>query len=160
MALTTASINGAITWTQTKANTGFLETIQGMDSLSISLAPSLTGASAANVVYAEQRTLTASTSQTYDLQSLTDLLAQSLVMTRAFAIAISCSAGQVTLEQGASNPLTWPLSGTAPALVIQSGAFVVVGQTNAQTVSGSAKTLKVTAGGSGGTYKIVILGGQ
>jgi len=160
MALTTASVNGAITWTQTKANTGFLETIQGMDSLSVSLAPALSGVSAANVVYAEQRTLAASASQTYDLQSLTDFLAQSLVMTRAFAIAISCSEGQVSFGQGASNPLTWPLSGTAPALVIPAGGFMIVGQSTAQAVSGSAKTLKVTAGGSGGTYKIVILGGQ
>lgn len=160
MALTTAGVNGSISWIQTKTNTGFSNTIQGLDSISASVSPSLTGATPANVVYAEERTLSASASQTYDLQSLTDFLSQSLVMTRAFAIAISCSAGQVTLEQGASNPLTWPLSGTAPAMVVPSGGFFVFGQSTAQTVSASVKTLKVTAGGSGGTYKIAILGGQ
>jgi len=160
MALTLASVSGNLSWTQSKTNTGFQDTIQGIDSLSGTVAPSLTGATPANVVYAEQRTLSASASQTYDLQSLTDFLAQSLVMTRAYAIAISCSAGQVTLEQGASNPLTWPLSGTAPAMVVTSGGFFVFGQSTAQTVSASVKTLKVTAGGSGGTYKIAILGGQ
>lgn len=160
MALTTAGVNGSISWIQTKTNTGFSNTIQGLDSISASVSPSLTGATPANVVYAEERTLSASASQTYDLQSLTDFLSQSLVMTRAFAIAISCSAGQVTLEQGASNPLTWPLSGTAPAMVVTSGGFFVFGQSTAQTVSASVKTLKVTAGGSGGTYKIAILGGQ
>ena len=160
MALTTAGVNGSISWIQTKTNTGFSNTIQGLDSISASVSPSLTGATPANVVYAEERTLSASASQTYDLQSLTDFLSQSLVMTRAFAIAISCSAGQVTLEQGTSNPLTWPLSGTAPAMVVPSGGFFVFGQSTAQTVSASVKTLKVTAGGSGGTYKIAILGGQ
>lgn len=160
MALTTAGVNGSISWIQTKTNTGFSNTIQGLDSISASVSPALTGATPANVVYAEERTLSASASQTYDLQSLTDFLAQSLVMTRAYAIAISCSAGQVTLEQGASNPLTWPLSGTAPAMVVPSGGFFVFGQATAQTVSASVKTLKVTAGGSGGTYKIAILGGQ
>jgi hypothetical protein len=160
MALTTAGVNGSISWIQTKTNTGFSNTIQGLDSISASVSPALTGATPANVVYAEERTLSASASQTYDLQSLTDFLSQSLVMTRAYAIAISCSAGQVTLEQGASNPLTWPLSGTAPAMVVTSGGFFVFGQSTAQTVSASVKTLKVTAGGSGGTYKIAILGGQ
>jgi hypothetical protein len=160
MALTTAGVNGSISWIQTKTNTGFSNTIQGLDSISASVSPSLTGATPANVVYAEERTLSASASQTYDLQSLTDFLSQSLVMTRTYAIAISCSAGQVTLEQGASNPLTWPLSGTAPAMVVPSGGFFVFGQSTAQTVSASVKTLKVTAGGSGGTYKIAILGGQ
>lgn len=160
MALTTAGVNGSISWIQTKTNTGFSNTIQGLDSISASVSPALTGATPANVVYAEERTLSASASQTYDLQSLTDFLSQSLVMTRAFAIAISCSAGQVTLEQGTSNPLTWPLSGTAPAMVVPSGGFFVFGQSTAQTVSASVKTLKVTAGGSGGTYKIAILGGQ
>ena len=160
MALTTAGVNGSISWIQTKTNTGFSNTIQGLDSISASVSPSLTGATPANVVYAEERTLSASASQTYDLQSLTDFLSQSLVMTRAFAIAISCSDGQVTLQQGTSNPLTWPLSGTAPAMVVPSGGFFVFGQSTAQTVSASVKTLKVTAGGSGGTYKIAILGGQ
>jgi len=160
MALTTAGVNGSISWIQTKTNTGFSNTIQGLDSISASVSPALTGATPANVVYAEERTLSASASQTYDLQSLTDFLSQSLVMTRTYAIAISCSAGQVTLEQGASNPLTWPLSGTAPAMVVPSGGFFVFGQSTAQTVSASVKTLKVTAGGSGGTYKIAILGGQ
>lgn len=160
MAITTISVNGGISWIQSKTNTGFANTIQGLDSLSASVSPSLTGATPANVVFAEERTLSASSSQSYDLQSMTDFLAQSLTMTRAYAIAISCSAGQVTLEQGASNPLTWPLSGTAPALVVPVNGFFVFGQTTAQTVSGSVKTLKVTAGGSGATYKIAILGGQ
>lgn len=160
MALSTASVTGSLSWTQSKTNSGFASTVQGLDSLSASVAPTLTGATPANVVFAEQRTLTASASQTYDLQSMTDFLSQSLVMVRAYAIMISCSAGQVTLEQGASNPLTWPLSGTAPAMVVPANAFFIFGQTTAQAVSGSAKTLKVTAGGSGATYKITILGGQ
>lgn len=160
MSLTTAGVNGSISWIQTKTNSGFSNTIQGLDSISSSVSPSLTGATPANVVFAEERILTASASQTYDLQSMTDFLAQSLVMVRAFAISISCSDGQVTLENGASNPLTWPLSGTAPAMVIPSGGFFTFGQSSAKTVSASVKTLKVTAGGSGGTYKIAILGGQ
>lgn len=160
MALSTISVNGGISWIQTKTNTGFANTIQGLDSLSASVSPVLTGATPANVVFAEERILAAAASQTYDLQSMTDFLAQSLVMTRAYAIAISCSVGQVTLQQGTSNPLTWPLSGTAPALIVPASGFFVFGQTTAQTVSASVKTLKVTAGGAGATYRIAILGGQ
>ena len=160
MALSLASVTGNLSWTQTKTNTGFQDSIQGLDAVSASASPAITGATPANVVYAEQRTLTAAGTQTYDLQSLTDFLNQSLTMTRAFAIAISCSSGQVTLQQGATNPLTWPLSGTAPALIVTSGSFFILGQTTAQAVSGSVKTLKITAGGSGATYKIAILGGQ
>lgn len=160
MALNSASVIGSLSWTQSKTNSGFANTVQGMDSIAASVSPSLTGATPANVIFAEQRTLTAAGTQTYDLQSMTDFLNQSLVMTRAYAIMISCSAGQVTLQQGASNPLAWPLSGTAPALVVPANGFFVLGQTTAQAVSGSAKTIKVTAGGSGATYKITILGGQ
>jgi hypothetical protein len=160
MSLSLASISGNVSWTQEKSNTGFQNTIQGIDSLSASVSPAITGAGSANVVYAEQRTLAAAGTQTYDLQSMTDFLNQALTMTGVFSIAISCSAGQVTLQQGASNPLAWPLSGTTPAMVIPSGAFMLFGQTTAQAVSGSAKTLKITAGGSGATYKIAILGGQ
>ena len=69
MALTLASVSGNLSWTQSKTNTGFQDTIQGIDSLSGTVAPSLTGATPANVVYAEQRTLSASASQTYDLLS-------------------------------------------------------------------------------------------
>ena len=160
MSLSLASISGNLSWTQAKSNTGFQDTIQGIDSLSASVSPAITGSGSANVVFAEQRTLAAAGTQTYDLQSMTDFLNQSVTMTGAFAISISCSAGQVTLQQGATNPLAWPLSGTAPAMIIPSGAFVLFGQATAQTVSGSAKTLKITAGGSGATYKIAILGGQ
>ena len=160
MSLSLASVTGNLSWTQAKSNTGFQDTIQGIDSISASVSPSITGAGAANVVYAEQRTLSAAGTQTYDLQSVTDFLNQSVTMTSAFAIAISCSAGQVTLQQGTSNPLAWPLSGTAPALIVPSGSFMIFGQSTAQAVSGSAKTLKITAGGSGATYKIAILGGQ
>jgi len=44
--------------------------------------------------------------------------------------------------------------------VITSGGFFVFGQSTSKAVSASVKTIKVTAGGSGGTYKIAILGGQ
>lgn len=160
MSLTAASVTSQLTWTQNKTNSGFNDTIQGMDSLSSQASPAITGATPSNAVYAEQRTLAAAGTQTYNLQSMTDFLGNALVLTRAYAISISVSAGSLTLSQGATNPLTWPLSGTAPAMVIPTGGFFTMGQITAQAVSGSVKNLLVTAGGSGATYKIAILGGQ
>ena len=86
MALSLASVTGNLSWQQNKTNTGFQDSIQGLDAVSASASPAITGATPANVVYAEQRTLTAAGTQTYDLQSLTDFLNQSLTMTLTWTL--------------------------------------------------------------------------
>ncbi|NBW14043.1 MAG: hypothetical protein EBR82_39200, partial [Caulobacteraceae bacterium] len=64
-------------------------------------------------------------------------------------------------EPGASNGLTWFLSGTTPAVTVQAGGFFLIGDGTYGTVSGSAKNIKITnVGAVSGTYEIALIGGQ
>jgi hypothetical protein len=63
---------------------------------------------------------------------------------------------------GATNGLTWFLGGTSPTLTVKAGGFFLVGDGSAFTVSGSAKTIKITnaSGAASGTYELALIGGQ
>lgn len=163
----TATINSASTslnmaWSQQKSTTGFTAVSQGPDSISLSVSPSLTGVSPMNIVFSETRTLAAAGSKTYDLTtagSLYDLIGQPLNLARVFAIGIYSTSGTVVLSPGASNGLEWFMGGTSPTITITEGAGFLFTSPTPSTVDGTNKTLTVTSS-AGGTYKIVIYGGQ
>lgn len=160
MALNTASTLLSLSWSQQKAITGFSPVTQSNDSLSLSVAPSLTGATPANIVFAEQRTLAAAGSYTYDMTTgLTDFLGTAINLSRIFAIAVTSTSGIVVYQPGATNGLEWFLGGTSPTITIPAGAGFVFTNPVHQAISGTDKTITLSSS-AGATYKIAFFGGQ
>lgn len=160
MALNSASALFSLSWDQQKTLTGFNVLGQGPDALSLSVSPALTGATPANIVFAEQRTLSAGGSYTYDLSTgLTDFLGTAINLSRIFAIAVTSSSGTVVYAPGASNGLEWFLGGTTPTISIPAGAGFIFTNPTHQTVSGTDKTISLSSS-AGATYKIAFIGGQ
>lgn len=158
MSVDISTVVGQITWTQSKTNTGYAKTKQGPDQLSVSLTPDTT---TYNRIYSTTGTLAASASVTIDLQSVTDLLGQSLTLTKIIAIQMSATDSTMKYEPGASNGLSWFLSGTSPAISVRAGGFFLVGDGTFGVVSGSAKTITITnTGAVSGTYELALIGGQ
>lgn len=160
MALNTANTILSLSWDQQKTLTGFNVLGQGPDAVSLSVAPALTGANPANIVFAEQRTLAASGSYTYDLSTgLSDFLGTSIALARIFSVIVTCSSGTVVFAPGATNGLEWFLGGTSPTITIPAGAGFLFTTPTHQAVSGTDKTITLSSS-AGATYKIAFLGGQ
>jgi hypothetical protein len=160
MALTSASTRLAISWEQYKTITGFNNLQQGPDSVALSVSPALTGGSACNIVYFEQRTLAAAGSYVYDFSTgLTDANGTAINLSRIFAVAVSSTSGITLYEPDATNGLEWFLSGTSPVVTIPAGAGFIFTTPTAQTVDGTNKRIKLSST-AGSTYKIAFLGGQ
>lgn len=158
MSLTSGSalIRASLSWEQSSTNTGFNSTTQKGD-VSVSLAPST---STYNEVFAASYTLAAAGTQTVDLYSITNLLNQSKTITKLIGLIIKATAtvtgGVLKLENGASNPLLWPLaSGDALSVTVgTAGAVLLFAQGTTHTVSNTAKTLLLT---NTGTQTITVL---
>ncbi len=153
--------DGEITWTQTLPITGFSSAIQGQDAISSRITPTI-GASGANIVFFEQRTIAASGSYTYDLTSLTDFLGGALSLSRAYAITITPTSGTARLAPGASNPFQWFFASTTSNISLSQGDAFMFAQPESATITSGSKTLVVTntSGAASLTYKIAILGGR
>jgi hypothetical protein len=150
-----------ISWTQNLPITGFSSAIQGQDAISSRITPTI-GGSGANIVYFEQRTLSASGSYTYDLTSLTDFLGGPLSLSKAYAITIRSLAGGMTLKPGASNPFQWFFFSNTASVSLSAGDIFTFAQPDSATISSGSKTLVVTNSSASvaATYKIAILGGR
>lgn len=159
--LSYAACDAEIGWKQSLPITGFASAVQGEDAISARITPTISDAEA-NIVFFEQRTLTASSSYTYDLQSLTDFLGQSFSLSRAYAISVVMTSGSATISPGASNPLKWFFNSNTANVTITSGNSFLFAQKASAIVSGSAKTILVTnpSGLSACVFKIAILGGR
>ena len=159
--LSYVSCDAEIGWKQSLPITGFASAVQGEDAISARITPVVSGTEA-NIVFFEQRTLTASSSYTYDLRSLTDFLGQSFSLSRVYAISVVMTSGSATISPGASNPLKWFFNSNTANVTITSGNSFLFAQKASAIVSGSAKTILVTnpSGLSACVYKIAILGGR
>lgn len=159
--LSYVACDAEIGWKQSLPITGFASAVQGEDAISARITPVVSGTEA-NIVFFEQRTLTASSSYTYDLQSLTDFLGQSFSLSRAYAISVVMTSGSATISPGAANPLKWFFNSNTANVTITSGNSFLFAQKASAIVSGSAKTILVTnpSGLSACVYKIAILGGR
>lgn len=159
--LSYVACDAEIGWKQSLPVTGFASAVQGEDAISARITPVVSGTEA-NIVFFEQRTLTASSSYTYDLRSLTDFLGQSFSLSRAYAISVVMISGSATISPGASNPLQWFFNSTTANVTITSGNSFLFAQKASAIVSGSAKTILVTnpSGLSACVFKIAILGGR
>lgn len=158
MALSLSNINGEIGWTQATAITGWQNRRQGPDKLSVGLSPAV---ATYNEVYAVEGTLTASSSVTIDLYSITNLLGEAKTLTKGIALMLKATTTGMKLEPGASNPLTWFFSGTTPAISVQAGGFFLFADGTTATLSASVRNIKITnlSGSTTGTYDLVFLGG-
>jgi len=159
--LSYVACDAEIGWKQSLPITGFASAVQGEDAISARITPVVSGTEA-NIVFFEQRTLTASSSYTYDLQSLTDFLGQSFSLSRVYAISVVMTSGSATISPGAANPLKWFFNSNTANVTITSGNSFLFAQKASAIVSGSAKTILVTnpSGLSACVYKIAILGGR
>jgi hypothetical protein len=159
--LSYCACDAEIGWQQSLPITGFVSAVQGEDAISARITPVVSGIDA-NIVFFEQRTLTASSSYTYDLRSLTDFLGQSFSLSRGYAISVVMTSGSATISPGASNPFQWFFNSTTANVTITSGNSFMFAQKGSAIVSNSAKTILVTnpSGLSACVYKIAILGGR
>jgi hypothetical protein len=159
--LSYVACDAEIGWKQSLPITGFVSAVQGEDAISARITPVVSGIDA-NIVFFEQRTLTASSSYTYDLRSLTDFLGQSFSLSRAYAISVVMTSGSATISPGASNPLKWFFNSNTANVTITSGNSFMFAQKGSAIVSNSAKTILVTnpSALSACVYKIAILGGR
>jgi hypothetical protein len=159
MALDFANIGISAAWQQRKTNTGYQDTVQGPDGLSLNASLTV-GSSAANSIYVAQGTLAASASTTIDLFSFTDQLGQSVSMVRVYSMVVKTADAALKVEPGATNPLTWFFGGTTPSITIPSNGGFGFTQPTAATVSSTVRNIKLTNTGAVTlTYNIAIIGG-
>ena len=153
--------DGEVTWTQTLPITGFSSAFQGQDAISSRVTPTI-GASGANIVFFEQRTIAASGSYTYDLTALTDFLGGALSLSRAYAVVMVTSSGAATLSPGATNPFQWFFAASTANVTLAQGDAFMFAQPESATIDSGSRTLVVTntSGSASLTYKIAILGGR
>jgi hypothetical protein len=126
-----------------------------------------TGAGAINLVYAKQIALVASTPQTLDLTSLTDLSGATVSFARVRELIVqvvtATSAFNVTLGAAASNPFAafWGTTGTD---VVYAGSIryftdpTSVGAGVGAVTSGTSKSLKIDPGSNNVTINLIIAG--
>jgi len=152
MPLDGSSHSIAIGWRHTRQNDGFLNVIQGPDSLAVG-----SDDTGADIVFAQTKTLAASAKQTYDLKSLTNLLSQSISFGDVVASMVSVASGSVTLSPGSSNAAALFMGGTTPGINIPEGGFVIC--SSSSSIDATHKNVDLTAGGSGTQFRIAFLGG-
>lgn len=126
-----------------------------------------TGANQADLLWCDERTISASSSENLDLAgSLTDAFGATLTMVEVVAIIISASSGNtndVVVGAAGSNPL--PLfGGTSGTIAVRPGGLFVIAAPNAAgqvtVTAGTGDILKVanSSSGSSVTYKIMVVG--
>lgn len=164
MALTKASFQLALNATMTRVNTGF-NTVTLADKADYSQTVDVT---AYTFCYIVQGTIAGGANTTIDLfGTLTDLLGNSTSAKTKFLGLIIATSGtaataSLTLEPGASNPLTMGFAGTSPTLTVDAGGCIAIVNADGQheTVSSTVRNIKLSNPGSTTvTYDLgVILG--
>lgn len=170
MATVKGGVSPSIGFTQTPA-TGFLTGVP----LPIGLAAAVnfaasTAADGLDLIYAAKLTFTASTPQTLNLQSLTDIVGGAVALARVRCLIVqplgTTDAATLTLSPNASNGWT-SLIGASSSLVLKMatstnslGAFAifVAPNTTGWTVGASNKSLDLTPSAHGFDVNVVIAG--
>lgn len=164
MALT-GLLNARAAFTQTGSND--LGTVSAALELAFSRTiASGTGANQADLIFADTRTITASSSENLDLRgSLTDAFGATLSMVELVAIIVtadSANTNNVVLGD-ATNPIDL-FGGTNPTFSVKPGGMFMVVAPNASGLcavdAGSGDVLKVANSNSGTsvTYSIIVVG--
>jgi hypothetical protein len=125
-----------------------------------------TGASQADRIFADQRTIAASGTDDLDLAGvLVDALGATITMARIRALIVKAAAANtnnVVMGVG-TNPITTILGGTTPTLNIRPGGLLVLAAPDAVGYAVTAATADIlrfanSGAGTGVTYDIVIIG--
>jgi len=131
----------------------------------LSLSDSLTNGTAAdqaNAVWHDERTL-AATSETLDLQTLTDALGLALTFAAIKAIVIKNSATTTAFDlavgNAAANPWSACFSDPSDEIIVPpNGIWLWWSPTDAETVDATHSDFKIDSGANAVTYKIWIIG--
>ena len=126
------------------------------------------GAGQVDKIFADTRTITASSNDDLDLAGvLIDALGSVITFARVKALVIRAAAtnvNNVVVGGAAANPVTTILGGTTPTLTIRpGGSLVLVSPTDAigyVITAATADILRITNGGAGSSvvYDIVVIG--
>lgn len=125
-----------------------------------------TGASQGDLVFSDERALSASGSENLDLAgSLTDAFGATITFAKIKAIMVLADSGNtndVVIGNAASNGFTGPFGGATHTVAVKPGGVALFAHpgTGWTVTAGTGDILKVlnSAGTTGVTYKIVILG--
>lgn len=124
------------------------------------------GLNAANKIWHDERTISASGSDDLDLAGvLTDPFGGTITLARVKGIVVLASVGNANnvVVGGGSNPLVNWLSGTTPAVIVRPGGLLAVmapDATGYAVTAGTGDILRVanSGGGTSVTYQVVIIG--
>lgn len=135
--------------TQTKDNTPFASTSQDA-SVSFAVAPDT---SVMNRVLLASYTIAPAGTQTVDLYSFTDKTGDAVTATKARGLAIEASGdtGILKIEPGGTDPATWFLSGTTPAISLNcgtDGCGIALYDGSSYTLSSTTRNLKLSNTGA------------
>ena len=125
-----------------------------------------TGAGQANMLFTDERTLSASASEDLDLAGgITDAFGDTITFTKIKAIIIQAAAGNTNnvLVGGAAAAIAGLFGDVADVQVIRPGGLYMIvapDATGIAVAAGTADDLKIanSAGSSSVTYKIAVLG--
>ena len=159
------SINASITHTGASDTSTLTDAITGaVKSWTIANG---TGANQANMIWHDQRTLAASTSEDLDLSGvLTDSFGVSVALARVKAIIVSAAAangGLIQVGGAAGNQFVNWVANASDIIQIRAGGFMLLAAPDATAYAVTATTgdlLKIanTDGAAAGTYDIYIIG--
>jgi len=147
LAANSVTATASLGWKQTQTNESgtFGATVQGPDSFTARYSPNTTTYSE---ILLDVFTLNASANTTIDFRSFTNLLNNTVTATGVLGMLVKATAtvtgGQLQIEPGASNPLSWILSGTSPAITLDvgtAGACLMVWEGTTQTVNATVRNV-------------------
>src|SRR5579872_6711276 len=159
MPLTSASLNVSLAWALAVAQTPFANRTQGPDSTFFNLNGLNVGTF--NQIATESYVIPTTTTTTVDCTSFTNLTCETFSFGHVLAIMVQPTGNQVTVGPGASNQLQWFWGGTTQSIIIPAGGMFVFSAGATATgavVSGTHKTIALTASGGNTTVEVVIIG--
>ena len=166
MALDTSSVVLSVTGSQSNA-IDFTTGIAPLARTYQLLYSTGTGAGAADRIFHDQRTLTASSSEDLDLAGvLTDVFGATVTFARIRALIIAAASGNtnnVVVGNATSNGFVTWVGGATHTVTVRPGGFLALGATDATSYAVTAATgdlLHIANSGAGTsvTYDVILIG--
>lgn len=163
MGLSQIGLSAGITWSLTRAITGFTDAVQGPESASF--ASNALSVSTWNNLFAAQYTIAPAGTQVVDLRTFTDLDANSIsTADKAMAIIILVTgavADLLNVKTDPTNGLQWFFEDTTKGINIPGGGFIMFSEgasSTGTTIDATHKELLLTNNGAANlVVKVVAL---
>ncbi len=155
--LKTCALIAGITAQLTRADTGFTTATRKLTKQLLA-----TDVTAFNSVFAAEYSIAAAGTQTVDFfAAFTDLLGNSVSLTKAIALLVLATGSGVIVEpKPATNPLVWFYSGTSPQITIHAGGGFLFFDGATRTIDATHRNILFTeTGGATLTLDVVLWGG-